>query len=62
MCRGEMLGISEGQPRVDSLETVRESRLRWFGHVERAGGGALNEVRELRVEDDTERLTSRKLI
>lgn len=24
--------------------------LRWFGHVERAGGGALNEVRELRVE------------
>ncbi len=28
----------------------KAKKMRWFGHVERAGGGALNEVRELRVE------------
>ncbi len=33
---------------TDSLTWQR--RLRWFGHVERAGGGALNEARELRVD------------
>ncbi len=29
---------------------LRQRRLRWFGRVERAGGGALNEARDLRVE------------
>ncbi len=34
----------------DLSAKLRQRRLRWLGHVERAGGGALNEVRELRVE------------
>ena len=34
----------------DLSAKLRQRRLRWFGHVERAGEGALNEVRELRVE------------
>ncbi len=40
----EMCGVE------DLSAKLRQRRLRWFGHVERAGGGALNEVRELRVE------------
>ncbi len=38
----EMCGVE------DLSAKLRQRRLRWFGHVERAGGGALNEVRELR--------------
>ncbi len=41
----EMCGVE------DLSAKLRQRRLRWFGHVERAGGGALNEVRELRVEE-----------
>ncbi len=40
----EMCGVE------DLSVELRQRRLRCFGHVERAGGGALNEVRELRVE------------
>ncbi len=40
----EMCGVE------DLSAKLRQRRLRWFGHVERAGGGALNEVRKLRVE------------
>ncbi len=40
----EMCGIE------DLSAKLRQRRLTWFGYVERAGGGALNEVWELRVE------------
>ncbi len=40
----EMCGV------MDLSAKLMQRRLRWFGHVERAGGGALNEVRGLRVE------------
>ncbi len=40
----EMCGVE------DLSSKLRQRRLRWFGDVERAGGGALSEVRELRVE------------
>ncbi len=40
----EMYGVE------DLSAKLRQRRLRWFGRVERAGGGALNEVRELGVE------------
>ncbi len=43
----EMCGVE------DLSAKLRQRRLRWFGHVEKAGGGALNEVRELRVEGRT---------
>ncbi len=34
----------------DLSAKLRQRRLRWFGHVERVGGGTLHEMRELRVE------------
>ena len=34
----------------DFSVNLRQKLLRWFGHLERAEGGVLNEVEELRVE------------
>ncbi len=47
----EMCGVEDLSAKLRHLSAkLRQRRLRWFGHVERAGGGALNELRELRVE------------